>query len=104
MCERSPLLIGILSDWAFSDRREEVSQISGTPTKTSPEALARARSSQGGEGGETYLSGPAWSHHKAPHRSAALTGGTGRAAASPHTAAAGGPAYAAACKAKAGVH
>lgn len=39
-----------------------------------------------------------------PHRSVALTGGTGRAAVSLHTAAAGGPAYAAAWKGEAGVH
>lgn len=53
-----------------------------------------------GEGNRenTYLSAPSWNCHKAPRRSVALTGETGRAAVSLHIVAAGGPAYAAACR------
>lgn len=69
---------------------------------TSQGASARAGSSWRGEEGDTYLSVPSWNRHKVPRRSGAPTGGTGRAAASRHTVAAGGPASAAACQGRGG--
>lgn len=50
--------------------------------------------------GHTYLSAPSSNCCEVLHRSVAPTGGSETAAASPHTAAAGGPACAAACRVK----